>query len=102
MLERDRGKEAKKRDIGDMDLEGIKNSSKAKGDSYVPQEELIMLREYILKAWASNQLGISLESHKETKQKIEEPFQEDGQEIKQTKICKRSKEFGRFKIVPYN
>ena len=36
MLEQDRGKEAKNRDIGDMDLEGIKKASKYKGDRYVP------------------------------------------------------------------
>ena len=36
MLEWDRGKEAENKDIGDMDLEGIKKASTDKGDSYVP------------------------------------------------------------------
>ena len=52
MLERDRGKEAENRDIGDMDLEGIKKASKDKGESYMPWEEVIVLRESILKVRA--------------------------------------------------
>lgn len=58
-------------DIGDLYLDGIEKSCADKGKGYVPQEQVTLLKEAILKARLSNQLGISSESHKETKKKHE-------------------------------
>ena len=54
-------------DIGELDLEGIEKSFSKKDKGYVPQEQVSLLKESILKAKTSNSLGISLESFKETK-----------------------------------
>ena len=58
------GDEAEDMDIGDLDLEGIENACADLGKGYVPQEQVILLKEAILRARASNQLGISSGSHK--------------------------------------
>ena len=60
-------------DIGDIDLEGIEQACADKGKGYILQEQVILLKESIIKARLLNQLGISSGSHKETQQKFEEP-----------------------------
>ena len=60
-------------DIGDIDLEGIEQAYADKGKGYVLQEQVILLKESIIKACLSNQHGISFGSHNETQQKFEEP-----------------------------
>ena len=51
-------------DIGDLDLEGIEKYCPEKDKGYVPQEQVSLLKEAILKAKTSNSLGISLGSFK--------------------------------------
>ena len=73
MVEPDTGEEVEYMDIGDLDLEGIEKACVDKGKGYTPQEKVILLKEVIVKARGSNQLGISLGSHEEMKYKFEEP-----------------------------
>ena len=54
-------------DIGDLDLEGIEKACSDKDHGYIPQEQVSLLKEAILKAKFSNSLGINLGSFKETK-----------------------------------
>ena len=58
-------------DIGELDLEGIEKACIEKDKGYVPQEQVSLLTEVILKARTSNLLGISSGSHKDTKKKAE-------------------------------
>ena len=70
--------ETKDMDIRDMDLEGIEKECVDVGMVYVPQKHVILLKESILRSSASNQLRISLGSHKETKRNFKEPTKKSG------------------------
>ena len=59
-------------DIGDLDLEGIEKACSDKVKGYVPQEQVSLLKEAILKAKFSNSLGINSGSFKETKKSGED------------------------------
>ena len=65
-------KEIEYMDLGELDLEGIEKSCIEKGKGYVPQEQVSLLKESILKEISSNTLGTSSGAHKETKNKYEE------------------------------
>ena len=65
-------------DLGELDLEGIEKACTEKDKGYVPQEQVILLKEAILKARTSNLLGIISGSHKETKKKEEELGRKNG------------------------
>ena len=59
-------------DICELDLEGIEKSFSKIDKGYVPQEQVSLLKEAILKSKTSNSLGISVGSFKETKRIAEE------------------------------
>ena len=59
-------------DIGELDLEGIEKEYTEKDKVYVPQEQVSILKEDILKSRTSNSLGISSGSHKDMKKKAED------------------------------
>ena len=59
--------ESEEMDIGDLDLEGIEKAYSDKVQGYVPQEQIILLKEAILKAKFSNSSGINSGSFKEIK-----------------------------------
>ena len=54
-------------DIGDLDLEDIEKECSDKAHGYIPQEQVSLLKEAILKAKFSNSLGINSGSFKEKK-----------------------------------
>ena len=82
------GNKAKDMDVGDLDMEGIKKACADVGKGYVPQEQVILLKESILQVRASNQLRISSRSHKETKRKFEGPTKKVGRKSNKQRIAK--------------
>ena len=66
------GDEAADMDIGGIDIEGIEKACTEVGKGYTPQEKVTFLKESILRARTSNQLGTVPRYHKETKWKFEE------------------------------
>ena len=58
--------ESEKMDIGDLDLEGIEKAYSDKVKGYVPQEQVSLLKEAILKDKFSNSLSINSSPFKET------------------------------------
>ena len=64
--------EAEDMDLGELDLEGIEKACTKKYKGYVLQQQVSLLKGAIFKSRASNLLGISSGSHKETKKKAEE------------------------------
>ena len=65
-------------DLGEPDLEEIEKTCADKGKGYVPQEQVILLKQAILKARSSNHSGINSGSHKDTKKKFEEQARKTG------------------------
>ena len=56
-----------------MDLEGIEQACVAVAKGYASQEQVILLKEAIIKERETNQLGISSSSHKENRGNLEDP-----------------------------
>ena len=84
----DSGDEAEDMDIDDFDLEGIEKACVDKGKVYAPQEQVIILKEAILKDRLSNQLGISSRSHKEIEWKYEELSKKKGRNTNKRRLQK--------------
>ena len=76
-----------------MDLEGIEKECVDVGMGYVPQKHVILLKESILRSWASNQLGISLGSHKEMKRNFKEPTEKSGRKSNKQRVVEVGRHF---------
>ena len=70
--ERDTTDELEDMDIGDLDLDDIKQACADAEKGYVPQEQVVLLKEEIIKAKEISNLGINPDSHKGYKRKHEE------------------------------
>ena len=74
-------------DIGDLDLEGIEKVCSDKALGCVPQEQVSLLKEAILKAKFSNYLGINSGSFKETKKPGEDSGKKLGRKSNKHRIA---------------
>ena len=74
-------------DIGELDLEGIEKSFSKKDKGYVPQEQVSLLKEAILKAKTSNSLGVRLGCFKETKRITEECGRKPGHKSNKQRVA---------------
>ena len=78
-------------DIGGLDLEGIEKDCTDVEKGYVPQEQVILLKESILQYQASKQLGIISGYHKETKRKFEELAKKARQKLNKQRVSEASR-----------
>ena len=77
-LERDTGDEVEDMDIGDLDLNGIKQAYEDAEKVYVPQEQVILLKEVFIKSRETNHLEINPGFDKDSKRKHEEMARNSG------------------------
>ena len=91
-------------DIRDLYLEGIEKSCADKGKGYVPQEQVIFLKEAVIKDRSSNQLRISSGSHKEMKKKHEDQSKKTGRKRNKQRVAEVGKklvESGQYSTIKY-
>ena len=89
-------------DIGELDLEGIEKSCAEKDKGYVPQEQVSLLKESILKTKTSNSLGINSRSFKETKKIVEECGRKPGHNSNKQRVAdvgRRLVESGQYQTI---
>ena len=86
-LQTDFLEESEEMDIGDLDLEGIEKACSDKALGYVPQEQVSLLKEAILKAKFSNSLGIHSSSFKETKKYGEDSGKKPGRKSNKHRVA---------------
>ena len=73
-------------DIGELYFKGIEKSCSDKVKGYVPQEQVITLKEATLKAKFSSSLGINSGSFKETKKSGEDGSKKPGRKSNKHRV----------------
>ena len=86
-LERDTGEEVEDMDIGDLDLDGIEQYCEDVEKGYVPQEQVVLLKEEIIKEMETNHIGINPSSHKDYKINHEEIVRNPGRKSNRKRIA---------------
>ena len=79
--------ESEEMDISELDLEGIEKSCSDNVKGYVPQEQVSLLKEAILKAKFSSSLGINSGSFKETKKSGEDNGKKPGRKSNKHRVA---------------
>ena len=74
-------------DISELDLEGIEKYCSDNVKGYVPQEQVSLLKEAILKAKFSISLGINSSSFKETKKSGEDNGKKPGHKSNKHRVA---------------
>ena len=89
-------------DISELVLEGIEKSCSDKVKGYVPQEQVSLLKEAILKDKFSSSLGINLGSFKETKKSAEDSGKKPGRKSNKQRVAyvgRRLVESGQYPTI---
>ena len=84
-MEEDEGEDM---DLGDFDLDSLKEECKKACSGYVPREQIELLQQAIIQSKAQKDLGISVEGHKASKRKTLEEDQKRGKKSKKQRIAK--------------
>ena len=73
-------------DLGEVDLDGIEQVCTIKGKGYVPQEQVSLLHNAIMRDKAQKPLGTIVVSMKENKSKLGETSKKSGQKSNRVRI----------------
>ena len=94
--------ESEEMDIGELDIEEIEKAWSDKVKGYVPQEQVSLLKEAILKAKFSNCLGINSGFFKETKKSGEDNGKKPGSKSNKHRVAdvgRRLVDSGQYPLI---